>query len=216
MPFTYSEVCASYTRLPKISFDYEVVEKTTHLKAVPFSGMWKDLGTWNTLTEEMSGMNSGNVVLGKGNANTHVINELDVPLVVAGISDSVVVATYDGVLVSSKQESPHVKDILKDVPIEPMYEEKRWGWIKTLDISHGIATKKVCMYASSDPIQFSLSSSCTWQILCGNGSVKINQEKERKLISGVSENFSHGDVVNILVDEDIQLIALCAIPSAVN
>ena len=42
-----------YHKLKKISFDYEVVEKAEHIAVVPFCGMWKDLGTWNTLAEEI-------------------------------------------------------------------------------------------------------------------------------------------------------------------
>src|SRR5690606_35858379 len=51
-PVHYEEMAKQYARLPKISFDYEVVEKAEHIVAVPYEGDWKDLGTWNTLTEE--------------------------------------------------------------------------------------------------------------------------------------------------------------------
>ena len=41
-------------QFPKISFDYEVAEKAQSVAVVPFAGEWKDLGTWNTLTDELS------------------------------------------------------------------------------------------------------------------------------------------------------------------
>lgn len=44
VPEDYDALCAAYESLPKISFDYEVLEKAEHLAAVEFDGYWKDLG----------------------------------------------------------------------------------------------------------------------------------------------------------------------------
>ena len=96
----------------KISFDYAVVEKEHNIDVIKYDGEWKDLGTWNTLTETMTELASGNTVLAESN-NTHVINELGVPVIVLGIDDAVVVATSDGILVSSKEMSSHLKDYIK-------------------------------------------------------------------------------------------------------
>ena len=106
--------------------------------------MWKDLGTWNTLTDEMSTNTHGRVIMSDKNENTHAINELDIPVVVSGMKDTVVVAAYDGILVSSKEESAHLKDLLKEFQQSPMYEEKKWGVVKTIDQNeHSVTTKVV-------------------------------------------------------------------------
>lgn len=52
-PPTFSEIRDRYTDFPKISFDYEVAEKAENIGMVKYSGEWKDLGTWNTLTDEL-------------------------------------------------------------------------------------------------------------------------------------------------------------------
>ena len=102
-----------YSELPKNSFDYEVVEKATSVAVVPYAGQWKDLGTWNTLTEEMEEKVSGFTVCdGETCPNTHVVNELDIPLVVSGIQDAVVIATVDGILVCSKEQSAGLKSLV--------------------------------------------------------------------------------------------------------
>ena len=49
----YSELFANYADLTKISFDYAVVEHEKDIEVLRFAGQWKDLGTWNTLTEAM-------------------------------------------------------------------------------------------------------------------------------------------------------------------
>jgi mannose-1-phosphate guanylyltransferase len=49
----YAELFANYGNLKKISFDYAVVENENSIEVLKYSGEWKDLGTWNTLTEAM-------------------------------------------------------------------------------------------------------------------------------------------------------------------
>ena len=52
MDFTdYHDLFARYDTLRSISFDYAVVEQEKEIQVLRFSGEWKDLGTWNTLTE---------------------------------------------------------------------------------------------------------------------------------------------------------------------
>lgn len=110
---SYDECVERYRELPRNSFDYEVVERAESVSVVPYAGTWKDLGTWNTLTEEMEDATSGPVWLdGDTTSNVHVINETGLPLVVAGISDAVVVATAGGILVTSKDASARIKGIV--------------------------------------------------------------------------------------------------------
>ena len=69
----YQALYKNYGGLQKISFDYAVVEKEKSINVIRFHGMWKDLGTWNTLTEAMDEPVTGNAVA-EGCENTHVVN----------------------------------------------------------------------------------------------------------------------------------------------
>ena len=120
----------NYESLQKISFDYAVVEKEPEINVIRFGGSWKDLGTWNTLTEAMDEAVSGKSVADKCE-NTHVINELELPMVVLGIKNAVVAATPDGILVSDKHQSSYLKDYVTDS--RPMYERRPWGEYRVLD-----------------------------------------------------------------------------------
>ncbi|WP_144505662.1 sugar phosphate nucleotidyltransferase [Bacillus mycoides] len=133
LPTLYHDLSKQYDQLPKISFDYEVVEKASHIVALPYSGYWKDLGTWNTLTEEMATVQIGKGIISEDSKNTHVVNELAVPVTVVGLSDIVVAASPDGILVSDKSSSPKIKDLIGAFDQPPMYEERIWGWSKVLD-----------------------------------------------------------------------------------
>ena len=126
----YQALYDSYDRLQKISFDYAVVEKEKSINVIRFKGEWKDLGTWNTLSEAMADAVSGNATA-DGCENTHVVNELGIPLIALGIKDAVIAATPDGILVSNKESSPKLKDYVESS--RPMYERRGWGEYKVLD-----------------------------------------------------------------------------------
>lgn len=129
----YDKMYSKYASLPKISFDYAVVEKEKHINVVRYSGQWKDLGTWNTLTEAMHDLVSGKATV-VDCKNTHVINELGIPLIALGMNNTVIAATADGILVSDKETSPKLKDYVATA--RPMYERRVWGEYRVLDYKH--------------------------------------------------------------------------------
>ena len=133
---SFEDTRARYSEFPKISFDYEVAEKAESVAVVPFNGEWKDLGTWNTLTDELHKPVIGNAVMGSHCENTHVINELQNPIFVDGLKDVVVAACPDGILVCSKEHSEEIKKSVENLTPRPMYEERRWGTYRVLDDSY--------------------------------------------------------------------------------
>lgn len=130
----YEDLFHRYDELPKISFDYEVVEKEPSIAVVPFQGIWKDLGTWNTLAEEIK-EDQGFVIKGEGTENTQIINELSIPIVALGCENMVIAASPDGILVSDKEKSSFMKPYVESFEFRPMYEEKGWGTYRVLDYS---------------------------------------------------------------------------------
>lgn len=130
---SFDEYVSRYPEFPKISFDYEVAEKARSVAVVPFSGEWKDLGTWNTLTDELRRKSIGNVVMGPSNTNTHVVNELGIPVFVNGLKDAVVAVCPDGIMACGKDESENIKQYVGNLSTRPMYEERRWGTYRVID-----------------------------------------------------------------------------------
>ncbi|MCM3748260.1 sugar phosphate nucleotidyltransferase [Paenibacillus pasadenensis] len=129
---SYEQLSANYESLESISFDYEVVERARNVAAVAYDGYWKDLGTWNTLTEEMKDSRMGRGIVSGDCVNTHLVNETDIPVTVLGLSNVVVAASPDGILVAEKGASTKLKDFI-GYNQRPMYEERRWGWVRVLD-----------------------------------------------------------------------------------
>lgn len=131
--YDFESLRSRYSEFPRISFDYEVAEKAQSAAVVPFDGEWKDLGTWNTLTDELHRHTIGNAHLGPKAVNTHVINELSTPIFVDGLQDVVVAASPDGILVCAKRETENIKKYADKLADRPMYEERRWGTYRVID-----------------------------------------------------------------------------------
>jgi len=168
-----------YDKLPKISFDYEVVEKETSIGAITYSGIWKDLGTWNTLTEEMSDTSIGNTLISESCNNTHVLNMLNIPVVAHDLTDVVVISSYDGILVSSKQGSSFLKPLADQISLRPMYEQRRWGDYRVLDYKQtekaSSLVKRIRIDAGhSISYQFHSRRSEVWVVVSGKGILTID------------------------------------------
>jgi mannose-1-phosphate guanylyltransferase len=201
LPLQYDEMVKQYDRLPKISFDYEVVEKTNNIVVAPYQGEWKDLGTWNTLTEEMDTQLIGKGTISPDCENVHVINELDIPVAVLGLSNAVVAVSPDGILVSDKEASPRVKEVANQFEQRPMFEERRWGWYRVLDYTkfdggNEVLTKRIGVTAGKNlSYQKHFHRSEVWTIISGTGLFALN-DKIREVKPGdvlqIPVGASHG------------------------
>ena len=129
---SYEALRRHFESLPKISFDYEVVEKARSVAMIPFSGEWKDLGTWDALSEQLPKEYTGYVVNSPDVRHTHVVNELDIPIVCVGVDNLIISASPDGILIADKESSDTVKEHVSVINSRPMFEERRWGFYKVL------------------------------------------------------------------------------------
>lgn len=193
---SFEEFRSRYSELPRNSFDYEVVEGARSVAVVPYSGTWKDLGTWNTLTDEMADAVTGRASVDPATcSNVHVVNETGLPVAVAGISDAVVAATPDGILVASKAASAGIKSLVAEVAeSRPMYEERRWGEYRVLDSSaypdgSRALTKELTVREGRQlSYQRHQHRSEVWTVVSGNGEV---------VLDGLVRQVRAGSVVDI-------------------
>lgn len=128
----YDALVKNYDSLPKNSFDYEFSEKQSDISFLRYEGYWKDLGTWNTLTEEISDDKIGNTSILIDSNQTNIINETSLPIAAIGVDNLVIAAGPEGIFVSTKEASPRVKEIPADFFETIRYMEEDWGTRKTL------------------------------------------------------------------------------------
>ncbi|MBQ2935098.1 MAG: cupin domain-containing protein [Lachnospiraceae bacterium] len=171
----YHDLLAKYETLKKISFDYAVVEKEEQIQVMRFSGQWKDLGTWNTLTEAMEEDCIGEAILNETCENVHVINELDVPVLCMGLKDVVVSASAEGILVSDKEQSSYIKPYVDKIDQQIMFAEKSWGSFRVLDVQEESMTIKVTLNPGHGMNYHSHERRDEiWNVIAGNGNAVID------------------------------------------
>ena len=185
----YHDLFAKYATLTKISFDYAVVEKEKKIQVQRFAGQWKDLGTWNTLTEAME-----EAVVGKGEMNdtctgVHIVNEMDVPVLAMGLHDVVISASPEGILVSDKEQSSYIKPFVDKFEQQIMFAEKSWGSFKVIDVETESMTIKVTLNAGHSMNYHSHKNRDeVWVVISGNG---------KTIVDGFEQAVKTGDVITM-------------------
>ena len=185
----YNDLFAKYDTLTKISFDYAVVEHEELIEVMRFRGMWKDIGTWNTLTEAMDSNAVGEALFNETCENVHVVNELDVPIICMGLKDTVVSASPDGILVSDKEQSSYIKPLVNTLEQKIMFAEKSWGSFRVLDMEEESVTIKVTLQPGHQMNYHSHEyRDEIWNVISGEG---------RTIVDGMEQKVSAGDVVTM-------------------
>ena len=202
----HQDLFNKYETLNKISFDYAVVEHESKIQVMRFAGQWKDMGTWNTLTEAMEEPKIGKAILNDACENVHVLNELDVPVLCMGLKDVVVSASPEGILVSDKEQSSYIKPYVDKIDQQIMFAEKSWGSFRVLDVEDESLTIKVTLNPGHSMNYHShMNRDEVWVVISGTG---------RTVVDGVERPVHVGDVVmmkagcrhTVLADSELQLI----------
>ena len=213
----YRTLFDRYADLKKISFDYAVVEQETSLEVIRYAGTWKDLGTWNTLSEAMNDQHyphggqvqagtspqAGNII---GNArmdekceNLHIINELELPILAMGIKDAVIAASPDGILVSDKERSGYIKQYVDDIDQQVMFARKSWGNYRVLDVEKDSLTVKVSLKPNSRMNYHSHQfRDEIWTVISGAGTA---------VVDGETREIAVGDVVRMQAGQKHTVLA---------
>lgn len=195
----YQDLFAKYATLTKISFDYAVVEHEPKIEVMRFAGMWKDLGTWNTLTEAMDSNAVGEALFNENCENVHVVNELNVPVLCMGLKDVVVSASPEGILVSDKEQSSYIKPFVNQFAQRVMFAEKSWGSFRVLDVEEKSLTIKVTLHPGHRMNYHSHQNRDeVWTVIAGEG---------RTIVDGVERKVKVGDVITMPAESRHTVIA---------
>ncbi len=185
----YNDLFDKYETLEKISFDYAVVEKEDKIQVQRFSGEWKDLGTWNTLTEAMTENIVGEGIMNEKCSGVHILNELNVPIIAMGLTDVVISASPEGILVSDKEQSSYIKPYVDGINQQIMFAEKSWGKYQVLDVESEALTIKVVLNPGHSMNYHSHKNRDeVWVVLSGEG---------RSVVDGMEQKIKAGDVVTM-------------------
>jgi len=185
----YDDLFRKFSTVQKISFDYAVAEKEDKISVLRFVGTWKDLGTWNTLTESVPENIIGKGIMNDNCENVHIINELNIPILTMGLSDVVISASAEGILISDKHESSYIKPYVDDIVGQVMFAEKSWGSFRVLNVEDESMTILVTLNPGHSMNYHShRMRDEVWVVIEGNGTT---------VVDGMRQDVTVGDVITM-------------------
>lgn len=185
----YEDLYRKFSTVQKISFDYAVAEKEDKISVLRFVGTWKDLGTWNTLTESVPENVIGKGIMNEHCENVHIINELNIPILTMGLSDVVISASAEGILISDKHESSYIKPYVDDIVGQVMFAEKSWGSFRVLNVEDESMTILVTLNPGHSMNYHShRMRDEVWVVIEGNGTT---------VVDGMKQDVTAGDVITM-------------------
>lgn len=206
-PFAdYNDLYSRYDSFPCISFDYAVTEQEQQLQVLRYQGSWTDLGTWNALTEALDTSCVGEGMLGEQCENVSIVNEMSIPVLAMGLTDVVIAASPEGILVADKEQADRIKPYVEQLDQQIMYAEKSWGSFRVLEVEEGSLTIKVTLNPGHSMNYHSHRyRDEVWVVICGEG---------RTLVDGMEQTVRVGDVITmeagcrhtIFADTELKLI----------
>lgn len=107
-----------YPGLPATSIDFGIMERAEDCWVMPVDFPWSDVGSWSALADELTVDGGANALRGRVatlDAGGNVLVSTGPVVAAIGVSDLVVVATPDAVLVVPKGEAQRVKELVEQL-----------------------------------------------------------------------------------------------------
>ncbi len=202
----YEDLFENYSKQQKISFDYAVVEHEKDIQVLRYHGEWKDLGSWNTFTEAMTTNVVGRAEMDGTCKNTHVVNELNLPMLCMGCRNLVIAASPDGILIADKEQSSYMKPYVEKIVQQVMYAEKSWGSFNVLDVQDNSMTIKITLLPGHMLHYHSHEHRDeVWTVTNGHGRVVVD-DVERNVTAGNVISLPVGCKHTVMADDRLEII----------
>ncbi|WP_433945351.1 sugar phosphate nucleotidyltransferase [Paenibacillus sp. SN-8-1] len=213
LPEDYDQLVQLYEGLSEASFDKEIVEHTKNAVVVPYEGAWEDLGSWDTFTKHLGTDSIGPGSISGDSQNTHLVSELDQPIHVIGVSNLIIAANPDGILVASKENSSRIKELDPGRSIMPSTTEYSWGSTRILRRSDPSKTpdELISVVRVLQGKQFHELGrpgwKMIWTILSGSGQVTV-KDHPRTVKSGDVFEIRPGIPYGIEADAELEFVSI--------
>ena len=177
---------ASFVAAGKISIDYAVMERTKLAAVISGDFGWSDIGGWDALWTVTPQDGAANAAVGDitfiDSSGSYASSDGQL-VAVLGMTDTVVVAMRDAVLVADKSRSGEVKRLVDQLKkagrIEATHHAqvyRPWGWYRTLEHQDRFQTKRIVVYPSGQlSLQKHMHRSEHWVVVKGTATVTIDE-----------------------------------------
>lgn len=185
---SFDEMTAQFNRMPKISIDYAVMEKSDRVAVLPLDLYWNDIGSWDSLHDILSRDENGNAAVGDvmtiDTKNCLIFGNKRL-LSTIGLEDCLIVETEDAVLIAKKGETWKVKEIVdrlkqskRKEASEHVTTYRPWGSYTILEQGPRYKIKRVVVNQGEKlSLQTHSHRSEHWVVVKGTAKVTIGGEE---------------------------------------
>ena len=196
-----------YDRLPNISIDYAIMEKTSRGVVLPSDFGWSDIGSWKSLYDFLEKDSDLNVIDGdviSHNTRGCFVMGSDRLIAVNHLKDTVVVETPDSIFVSDIDHSRDVKSIvarLKEKGRKEYHQHRTihypWGTRTLLDQKDGFIVSRLIIYSTSS-LQTDLEGHAAMNLVVVEGTARITIDGQAHILGpGKSATITDKETLSI-------------------
>ncbi len=110
----------SFSKLPRISFDYAIMEKADRVLMVEASFDWDDVGSWTAVARYFKNDDEGNAancaITALDSSNNIVFEQDDATIALLGVHNLIVVRTKDALLICHRHQAENIKNLIGKLP----------------------------------------------------------------------------------------------------
>ncbi len=184
----YEEMVAHFRKLPKISLDYAVMEKSSDVQVIPLDLTWSDVGSWDNVYGLLEKDESGNAIQGEvatfETSNSLILSEKRLVATI-GVNDLLVVDTDDVLLIAKKEEGQKVKEVVEKLKKRGKSEvdhhlttHRPWGSYTVLEEGKRYKIKRISVLPEAKlSLQLHYHRSEHWIVVTGCAKVTINDKE---------------------------------------
>ena len=176
-----------FSKSPNQSIDYAVMEKTNKAKVVPLDAGWSDVGSWDALMHSKIKDSLGNVVEGDvtlDNVKNSYLHSSSRLIAASNIENLIVIDTQDALLVTTRDNSLNIKNIVKRLKENKRTEAENhrkvyrpWGYYDSIDIGQNFQVKRILVNPGAKlSLQKHLYRSEHWVVVRGIAKITRGDE----------------------------------------
>ena len=186
----------NFSEIPSISIDYAVMEKAANIVCVPFNTKWSDLGSWDSVWEDMDKDERNNAIIGDIMAhdteNSLIISRQKLTAVL-GVENMLIIDTPDALLVAKKGNSQKVQDFVKELRLKKRKEADQapicfrpWGSYEILSEDKRDKVKRIKLKPGKRiSLQYHKHRSEHWVIVKGTASVTLLKNRNADTVDEI-------------------------------
>jgi mannose-1-phosphate guanylyltransferase len=111
-----------FAKLPRISFDYAIMEKADRVLVVEASFDWDDVGTWQAVARYFKNDEHGNAantaLIALDSSDNVIFNDGETTVALLGVHNLIVVRTGDAILICHRHQAEKIKNLVGKLPPE--------------------------------------------------------------------------------------------------